>query len=88
MDTATVKNLTECIRQLSQDLKRLRACDQILHGHARLNSSGDGLAMAIVELQAAADEVVRHSRQLTKAVTDLSSAVNTTSTPATQEMQQ
>jgi hypothetical protein len=87
MNTATIKNLKDLIRQLSQDLTRLRACDQILQGHARLNSTGDGLAMAIAELQIAADEFARHSRQYVKAVSDLSATITTTSTLATGEIQ-
>jgi hypothetical protein len=75
MDTATVKHLTESLRQLATDLKRLRACDQILQGHARLNSTGDGIAMAIAELEAAAEELTKHSRQYAKTVSDLSSTL-------------
>ena len=88
MDTMTVKNLNELLRQLAADLKRCRAAQQILDGYIRLNSSTDGIVMAIAELQAAADELARHSRQYAKAVSDLPATVNTTSTPATEEIQQ
>jgi hypothetical protein len=87
MDNATVKNLNDLLRQLAADLKRLRACDQILQGHARLNSTGDGLAMAIAELQSATDELAKHSRQYAKAVSDLSSTVNTTSATTIEEIE-
>ena len=85
MDPAAVKNLNELLRQLAADLKRCRAADQIFQGYVRLNSSSDGIAMALGELQAAADEITRHSRQFAKVVTDLSSTVNTTSTTTTEE---
>jgi hypothetical protein len=88
MDTTTLKHLNDCIRQLATDLKRCRAAQQILDGYARLNSSGDGIAMAIVELQAATDELAKHSRQYAKAVSDLSATVITTSTATVEEMQQ
>jgi hypothetical protein len=88
MDAITVKNLNELLRQLAADLKRCRAADQIFQGYVRLNSSSDGIVMAIAELQAAADELARRSRQYAKAVSDLSSSVNTTSTTILEEIQQ
>ena len=88
MDTATVKIFSELLRQLAADLKRLRACDQILQGHARLNSTGDGLAMAIAELQSVTDELAKHARQYAKAVSDLSATVTTNSATTTEEIEQ
>ena len=86
MDTTTVKSLNDCLRQLSTDLKRCRAAQQILDGYARLHSSGDGIAMAIAELQSATDELAKHARHFTKAVSDLSAVMITTSTTTTEEM--
>jgi hypothetical protein len=88
MDTAALKGLNESLRQLATVLKRCRAAEQILDGYLRLNSSSDGIAMAMSELQTAADELAKHSRHYAKAVGDLSSSVNTTSTPAPEEIQQ
>ena len=86
METAVIKNLSESLRQLAADLKRLRAAQQILDGYIRLNSSIDGIDAAINQLQASADEITRHSRQFAKVVSDLSSAVTTTLTTTTEEM--
>ena len=87
MDAITVKNLNELLRQLAADLKRCRAAQQILDGYVKLNASGDGIVMAIAELQAAAEELARRSRQYAKAVSDLSSTVTTTSSTTTEEIE-
>ena len=88
MDTATVKIFSELLRQLSTDLKRCRAAQQILDGYARLNSTGDGIAIAIAELQSSTDELGKHARQYAKAVSDLSATVTTNSATTTEEIEQ
>jgi hypothetical protein len=85
MDTTAIKTLTESLRQISTDVKRLRACDQILQGYVRLNSSGDGVARAIGELQAAADELSKRARAYAKSVSDLTAAINTSTAIHTEE---
>jgi hypothetical protein len=79
MENNVSKPLSESLRILAVILKRCRAADQIVQGYVRLNSSAssDGLAAAFVELQSAADEMVKHARQYAKTVGDLAAAVNT-----------
>jgi methyl-accepting chemotaxis protein len=75
MDVTATKHLSDALRQLNTHIKRCRAADQILQGYVRLNSSSEGVARALGELQSAADELARHARQFTKAVTDLAATV-------------
>ena len=58
MDATATKHLSDALRQLNAHVKRCRAADQILQGYLRLNSnsSSDGVARALGELQSAADE--------------------------------
>jgi hypothetical protein len=75
MNTTAIKNLTVSLRQISTDLKRLRAAEQILQGYVRLNPSGDGIGRAIDELQTAATQLVTDSRAFVKLVQDLAASV-------------
>jgi len=87
MDTTVIQTLNDFLRGLSGDIRRARAAHQILQGYVRLNSSSDGIVRAIGELQAAADELARRSRQFSKAVSDLAATVATNTPTAREETQ-
>jgi methyl-accepting chemotaxis protein len=87
MDTTVIKTLNDFLRGLAGDVRRARAAHQILEGYARLNSSSEGIARAIGELQAAADELTKRIRQFSKAVSDLATTVTATTLPASEEAQ-
>jgi hypothetical protein len=85
MDTTAIKTLNDFLRGLAGDVRRARTVYQILDGYAKLNSSSDGIARAIGELQTAADELARRSRQFAKAVSDLAASVDSGPTPIMEE---
>ena len=79
MDTTATKHLSDALRQLNAHIKRCRAADQILQGYVRLNLSSDGVARALSELQSAADDLARCSRQFSKSLSDLIAQLPNTS---------
>jgi hypothetical protein len=87
MDATATKHLSDALRQLNAHVKRCRAADQILQGYVRLNSSSDGVVRALGELQSAADELTRCSRQFSKTLSDLLAQIPNTSS-GEEEMEQ
>ena len=79
MDSAAIKQVSDILRQLNAHLKRCRAGEQILRGYFLLhtNSSGDGIARALNELQSSAEELARFSRQFSKLLSDLAAPLPT-----------
>ena len=70
MTTDNAKHLSQTLRDIAAEVKRCRQLDQICQAYIRLNGSGDGLASALKELQAAADDLQRQIRAYHKAITD------------------
>jgi hypothetical protein len=67
--------------------ERGRAAEQILQGYVRLNSSSDGIARALSELQSAAEDLTHCSRQFSKTLSDLLAQLPNTSS-GEEEMEQ
>ena len=79
MDTASIKQVSDMLRQLNAHIKRCRAAGLVLQGYVRLNSSSEGVARAVSALHSAADELGRCSRQFSKSLSDLIAQLPNTS---------